>query len=52
MDSGILSISLLAAWSLIYFIIKSIFDTDIKETDEQGKVKVPEKLYSRKIHFK
>ena len=38
MDSGILSISLLAAWSLIYFIIKSIFDTDIKETDEQGKV--------------
>ena len=51
MDSGILSISLLAAWSLIYFIIKSIFDTDIKETDEQGKVKVPEKIIFKKNTF-
>ncbi len=35
MDTGILSISLLAAWSLIYFIVKSFFDSDIYKTDKE-----------------
>lgn len=36
MDTGILSIALLAVWSLIYVITKSIFDTDVYKTNEDG----------------
>lgn len=36
MEIGILSIALLAVWSLIYIIFKSIFDSDIYKINENG----------------
>lgn len=41
MDSGILSISILAVLSLIYTIAKSLFDTDIKKKEKIFKYGVP-----------
>ena len=36
METGILSIALLAAWSLIYIICKSIFDSNVYEINKEG----------------
>lgn len=36
METGILSIALLASWSFIYIICKSIFDSNVYETNKEG----------------
>ena len=38
MDTGILSIGLLAVWGLIHFILKSIFDYTMYVKDTKGDV--------------
>jgi hypothetical protein len=42
MEIGILSIALLAVWSLIYIIFKSLFDSDVYKTDDQGETVLDE----------
>ena len=42
MEIGILSIALLAVWSLIYIIFKSIFDSDVYKTNDKGEVELDE----------
>ena len=36
METGILSIALLASWSFIYIICKSLFDSNVYENNKQG----------------
>lgn len=36
METGILSIALLASWSLIYIICKSLFDSNVYEINKEG----------------
>jgi hypothetical protein len=50
METGILSIALLASWSFIYIICKSIFDSNVYEINKQGET-VHDENGNKKIKY-